>query len=310
MVVQEVSLDFLKTSYDLVTGRNHSPLISIKPLVKNLRFSLVFDRFCVRWSYIERLMIIDAHVNITYNGRWFDTEYDASLERLFDEMDVSGIDQCLLISMPFATNNEYIAEVIEKFPEKFRGLGHLDFATGNLLGQVGEILSMGLSGVKIHPRMQGIDCNDPRLMKLFNYLDDQQAVVMIDGYYQSNSEKVSLLNLLPFKYDLLAKNYPNVRFIISHMGGHRAFDLFFVAKSNKNVFIDNSHALKYFYGTSLIQDMSWIMDNLDEKIVFGSDFPEYGLSEYLEHFEDITKNAVSLRKELIYTNVKKIIEFA
>ena len=255
-------------------------------------------------------MIIDAHVNITYNGKWFDTEHDASLARLLDEMDVAGIDQCLLISMPFATTNEYIAEVTEKFPEKFRGLGHLDFAKDNLLTQVDEILSMGLAGVKIHPRMQGIDCNAPHLMELFNYLDDQQTVVMIDGYYQSNNKKVSLLNLQPFKYDLLAKSYPNIRFIISHMGGHRAFDLFFVARSNKNVFIDNSHALKYFYGTSLIQDMVWIMDKLDEKIVFGSDFPEYGLSEYLEHFKEITQDTVTLRKELIYTNLNKIIKFS
>ena len=254
-------------------------------------------------------MIIDAHVNISQDGKWFQTEYDASLERLMEEMNEAGIDKCLLISMPFVTKNEYIASVVEKFPEKFRGLGHIDLLKGDIISQVEDIMSMGLSGIKIHPRLQGVDCNNPELKDFFEYHDENQHVLMIDGYYTTIQGGVSLSDLEPFKYDLLAKTYPNTKFIVSHMGGHRAFDLFFVAKSNRNVFIDNSHVLKYFYDTSLIQDMVWIMDKLDEKIIYGSDFPEYGLSEYLDQFIRLTEETKTIRQRKIFTNITKLIQF-
>ncbi len=254
-------------------------------------------------------MIIDAHVNITHDGKWFNTDHDASLERLMDEMDMAGVDGCLLISMPFATTNRYVASVIEKYSDRFKGLGYLDFEKNDMIKQIDELISMGFSGIKIHPRMQGVNCNDNKLEYLFDYIDEKLLAVMIDGYYQTNNNKILLPDLEPFKYDLLAKRFPNISFIISHLGGHRTFDLFFVARSNKNLFIDNSHALMYFYGTSLINDFVWVMDKLDEKIFFGSDFPEYGLKEYLDHFNTIVSNTKTLRKELVYTNINKIVDF-
>ncbi|KWT91559.1 putative metal-dependent hydrolase of the TIM-barrel fold protein [Candidatus Magnetominusculus xianensis] len=250
---------------------------------------------------IDDKMIIDAHVNITHNGKWFNTSYDASLERLLREMDEADVGKCLLISMPFATTNKYIASVIERYPERFRGFGHIDFS-GNLRHEVDEILSMGLSGVKIHPRMQGINCNATEFETLFKYLDEKGLTIMIDGYYQNRNDRVYLSELTPFNYDRLAKKYTNINIILSHMGGHRVLDAYFLAKSNGNVSLDVSHVLKYFDGTSLISDFLWVIDKLDEKILYGSDFPEYPIKSYLSHFEGIISQRLGIRKEMIYRN--------
>ncbi len=253
-------------------------------------------------------MIIDSHINITHNGKWFNTDHDASLERLLGEMDEAGIDKCLLISMPQATTNKYISSVVERYPDKFRGLGHIEFSKG-LKGQVDEILNMGLSGIKIHPRTQGVNCMDPTFEPLFDYLNERHLTLMIDGYYQTCNPGIILDDLTPFRYDGLAKKYKDMKIILSHMGGHRVMDAFFLAKSNSNVYPDNSHVLKYFKGTSIISDCLWVMDNLDEKIIYGSDFPEYRLNNYRNHFEDIIKTRPSLRKEMIFTNILKLIDF-
>ena len=133
---------------------------------------------------------------------------------------------------------------------------------------------------------------------------------MIDGYYQTADSSILLEDLVPFKYDSLAKKYRNILFILSHLGGHRVMDAFFLAKSNSNVYLDNSHVLKYFEGTSVIRDCLWVMDKLDEKIIYGSDFPEYRLNDYRSHFEDIIKTRQSLRKERIFTNILKLIDFS
>jgi len=254
-------------------------------------------------------MKIDGHVNITQDGKWFNTNHNASLQRLLNEMPEAGIDKCLLITMPFASNNTFTSSVVEKYPDKFRGMGFIDFTRDNFKEQVDEIENMGLSGIKIHPRMQQINCLDKNLEPLFQYLNEKKKVVMIDGYYQAQSKNVFLKDLHPFNYDILAKQYPEIRLIISHIGAHLCFDLYFVSKSNSNLFINNSHVLKYFEGTSLMNDYTWIMDKLDEKILYGSDFPEYGLSEYRESFERLVNMVPSLRKELIYTNIARLIPF-
>ena len=59
-------------------------------------------------------MIIDAHVNITHNGKWFNTDCHASLERLLDEMGGAGVYKCLLIYMPLATTNNMEQDIINK----------------------------------------------------------------------------------------------------------------------------------------------------------------------------------------------------
>ena len=57
-------------------------------------------------------------------------------------------------------------------------------------------------------------------------------------------------------------------------------------------------------------DFQWVMDKLDEKIIYGSDFPEYGLKEYLEYFEALADNRTfEIRKKNIFTNVQKLIMF-
>jgi predicted TIM-barrel fold metal-dependent hydrolase len=254
-------------------------------------------------------MIIDAHVNVTRDGKWFDTSHDASTERLLDEMAEAEIDKCLLVAMPFATDNAFIASTVQQYPGRFRGLGYVDFRRTNLEHQVEELYAMGLSGVKLHPRMQGINCLSPDLSTLFSCLNERKSVVMIDSYYQTRGDGVLLENLEPFRYDALVKKYRDVRFIFSHMGGHRVLDAYFLAKSNDNVYLDNSHILRYFAGTSLMPDAAWVMDKLDERVIYGSDFPEYSLGEYLSAFIAVADMNPGVRKDLILSNIGTLIEF-
>jgi len=84
--------------------------------------------------------IIDAHVNITHDGTWGNAGKNASLTQLISEMEKASADKALLISLPGATTNKYIASVIKKHPDKFQGVGHLDFSREDLTKQVDELI--------------------------------------------------------------------------------------------------------------------------------------------------------------------------
>jgi predicted TIM-barrel fold metal-dependent hydrolase len=236
-------------------------------------------------------MIIDAHVNITHNGKWFKTNYDASLERLFGEMEEANIEKCLLIAMPLATTNTYIASVVEKYPDKFRGLGHLDFSQG-LKKQVDEIIAMGLSGIKIHPRMQNVNLCDNIYDSLWKYLDTKSIRVLVDGYYQVSASTMLIQQLLPLAYERHIRTYKNVTFILAHAGCHRVMDSFFLCRSYKNFYCDLSYSINIFQNTSFYQDYRFLIQHTDQKVLFGSDFPEITLSNARRSYEILAKECL------------------
>lgn len=234
-------------------------------------------------------MIIDAHVHITDNGKWFDTSHDASLERLMDEMDESGIDKCLLISMPFAATNKYIASIVEKYPEKFRGIGCIDFS-GKILKQIDEILAMGLSGIKIHPRIQGVNICDANFDFLWEYLDKGKMKILVDGYYQVSNNKLLTRDLFPLAYEGHIKKYKNVAFILAHAGSHKVMDTYFLCRSNQNFYCDISYSINVFKETSFYKDYKFLMNNVDKKVLFGSDFPGINILSAKKNYLDLAKN--------------------
>ena len=231
-------------------------------------------------------MIIDAHVNITPDGRWFQTEHNASLERLLDEMARASVDRCLLVSMPGAATNRFIASVVERYPEKFRGV----VFSGDLEKQVDEIQAMGLSGVKIHPRAQGINLCDERYDSLWRHFNDRRVTLLVDGYLQTAHPSVQVSHLLPLAYERHVKAHPDVTFILAHAGAHRVMDTFFFCRSCPNVYCDLSYSLSVFKDASFYRDFAYLARHADQKVLFGSDFPEISLMDAKNDFQQLVVN--------------------
>ncbi|MDG6218720.1 MAG: hypothetical protein QCI00_04685, partial [Candidatus Thermoplasmatota archaeon] len=52
------------------------------------------------------------------------------------------------------------------------------------------------------------------------------------------------------------------------------------AKSNQNVYLDLSYFGNLAFGTNLFHDFCLLLDKLDQKVIFGTDFPEVNIDEY------------------------------
>lgn len=253
--------------------------------------------------------IIDCHVNLTPDGGWFATGHKADLGRLLGEMDQAGVAGALLVALPGAAENSYIAEICARYPEKFRGLGHVkDWS--NPEAEIAIIRSMGLSGVKAHPRMQNLDVLDPALDRAWRVISEAGLPLLLDGYFQNHADGLSLEKFTPFYYDRLARRHPELCIILAHAGAQRVLDAMWVARSNPNFYLDISHVLAYYSGTSLISDIAMVMDMCDKKVLYGSDFPEYGIGEYLDIFYKTARTRPGMDvRAVLCGNLKKIIDF-
>ena len=59
-------------------------------------------------------MIIDSLVHITPNGKWFDTDYDASESKLLHDLDKEKVERAVLVGLAGYISNEFILDVCKR----------------------------------------------------------------------------------------------------------------------------------------------------------------------------------------------------
>jgi predicted TIM-barrel fold metal-dependent hydrolase len=235
-------------------------------------------------------LLIDAHVHVTEDGNWFNTNHNASVERLLREMDQAGIDKSVLLPITGVTSNECIRRFCSTYPDRLIGFGAVAFKAGDSEATievgVARIADMGLQGIKMHQRWQNVRLDSPEIDALVGAAARRSLPITFCGYQRSRTKDLLLNDLAPYNYDALAKRHPDAKIIIAHLGGHRALDAYTVAISNPNVYLDASYSLHKFRGTSVYTDFVYILEHLDRKVLFGSDFPEVSLPTYTRLFRD------------------------
>jgi hypothetical protein len=226
------------------------------------------------------LTIIDAHVHVTPDGGWFGTGLDASEARLLAEMDQAGLTGAVVVPLYGMADGDFVAGLCARHPGRLNGLCMPRMDGGPPRDQLRRARDeLGLKGVKLHPRHQNLDPDDAWVHQVLETAADLALPVMICTY--PGPCQVPLSRLTPLNYDPLARSHPGATIILAHAGAQRALDAFQVAKANPNVHLEISHVLAYYRDTHVWADLCFIMDKLDRRVIYGSDFPEVNLADYL-----------------------------
>lgn len=251
------------------------------------------------------MKIIDGQINIAASGQWGSAKIDSSLSRLLREMDSVGIERAVLTAIEPFSSNKFIAELINKHPERFYGFGHIRI--NHVEEDLKEILDLELSGIKIHPRIQKISIDEAKQARVFELAEKNQLAVKVCGWLQSSHVPIEDISIL--HYDRIAKDYPNIILIINHLGGHQFWDAMNVARSNQNVFLDCSYFLEFFDNTSLANDFFVMAEKMDRKLIYGSDFPEISVKDYYQKVSSKLSHLSSEKLEnIFYKNMNGILK--
>ena len=131
-----------------------------------------------------------------------------------------------------------------------------------------ELNKGGFVGVKFHGSFEELPVTASVYQPIMKLLNEKNSILLVHaGRYKDGSPESNTSYYHPLK---LAKNYPNIRIIIAHMGGNdtsivkEAVDN---AKNIPNVYFDTSGITTPFrieYATKIIGP---------ERIIFGSDSP-------------------------------------
>jgi len=177
----------------------------------------------------------------------------------------------------------------------FAGM-HQDYE--DFAGEIDRCIDLGLRGVKIHPDIQQVDIDDPRMIKLCEILVDRKLPLFL----HMGDNRPQYRYSEPKKLAKVLDMFPTLEVVAAHLGGYKAWhEAEEYLWGREHVWYDCSSAL-------------WAMDEHEaeriirgcgvDRVMFGTDYPVYTLRDYLDLFMKINLTE-SEREDIFYNNAKR-----
>ncbi len=273
------------------------------------------------WKKVKK---IDAHIHIIpdvvheANPDSEDEWVYADQSKYLNLMKEYNIEQAVimplndpyLMSMEFTVDavNKNLKEQVDKYPNKFYAMADIDISNNiedskkNLVKAIEEY---NLNGLKIHPNNTGMNVDDNYNVALLELVNKYGLPVFIHSYPNFKDDCSATYRI---KY--LINKFPNIKFIISHMGAYQYEELL-----DTNCYVDISAILPDYVNKLGIKETNEILRIFGaERLIFATDYPS---SRYLETEEiydryfDILNQMDFEDKEIkmiAYDNIKNILE--
>lgn len=261
-------------------------------------------------------MIIDCHTHLGRNEH-----VNATVDQLLKSMDESNIDKALVFGCDFndCPNNYLFAEVKPHHDrlmpvaaihphkwtdEKFLEKSASDMAT---MYQSGDIVA-----VKFYTGYDHYYPYSPEARAYLAHLDDVGCPAIFhmgDCLCSVNHAKLKYAH--PLHIDEVAVDFPNMNFIIAHMGFPWHRDAAEVCYKNKNVYSDFSgFVYKDFSPLDVIKFKKVLEEFLEisssDKLLFGTDWPISNQKSYVDTLYSLTTHITEvIDPESLTLNVKK-----
>ena len=198
-------------------------------------------------------------------------------------------------------SNDHVIELVSKYPKAFAGvLASLDTRAVDLLGvaRYAEVLVRNpkIVGFKFHPPDQGFYPCDKKLYNIWEVLQAGGKPVMFHigftvlGANTDGGSGIGLDYGRPIHLDTLAKDFPRMKIVAAHPGWPWVEETIGVVTHKKNIYVDTSGYLAEHW-PELFQKA--IGSRLQDKALFGTDFPYVDLAKALASFDKMNfKDAV------------------
>jgi len=251
-------------------------------------------------------------------AKYFKTQMPQTIEEMYETykaLDIFAvvfeIDAETNSGIPYV-GNDYVAGIVQEYPDQFMGFASVDPWKGKLAIQELErsVKELGLRGLKFHPTTQAFFPNDPQFYPLW----EKAAALDIPVLFHTGQTGVGsgrpggggykLKYAHPMLLDDVAADFPTLTIIMAHPAVPWQEEQLAVALHKSNVYIDLSGWSPKYFRPILVQYLSSI---LKDKVLFGSDYPALHPERWLRDFEALDLKE-EVRQKILLDNAKKILK--
>jgi uncharacterized protein len=252
-------------------------------------------------------MIIDCH---THLNNYHDENTDAlaeSLEKLQRSMRRNRIDVALVLTsykdVPGRPSTRRVVEAIDNYKNLFvvAGISYNAFNDAAVDELRGFLERGQIKGLKLYPGYEPFYPADPKLAPVYALAEEFDVPVMIHtGDTYNPRGKVKFAH--PLHVDDVAVDYPNVKFVICHLGNPWLRDCMEVIYKNANcwadisglVLGDFSDRFESYMRRQLQEMMIWGVN--PRKVLFGTDWPISTMESYVAFMDELKMPAEDRRR--------------
>lgn len=156
------------------------------------------------------------------------------------------------------------------------GTMHPDYHDMN--GELTYLYRHGIRGIKLHPDFQGFRLDDPKLLPLFDAMQDTFTLMVHIGDNLPPRDNPSC----PWKIAAIRRAFPRLQIIAAHFGGFRHWPYVLDAMLGSNIYIDTSSSL-------FTIPQPWLEKIFHSYphpyILFGSDYPLFDPAEEIRRLQ-------------------------
>jgi len=205
--------------------------------------------------------------------------------------------------------NEHVIDLASRYPEAFAGvLASLDTSAPDMdkLASRAQELARNavVKGFKFHPPDQGFYPHDRKYYPIWEVLQAANKPVMFHtgftvlGANTDGGRGIGLDYGRPIHLDTLARDFPNMKIVAAHPGWPWQEELIGVITHKRNVYADTSGYLAEQLPEIFRRAMR---GRLQDKILFGTDFPYVDLEKALVSFDKLDFEDAS-REKILFAN--------
>lgn len=243
--------------------------------------------------------LIDAHVHLNNYHESERRPTDENVRELLAKMDELGVDHCVVItSYKIDLDRPSVEQLLEHLAAEPRltvveGLRWRGDERTDLFTLEERIRDGVVKGIKLYPGYDLYPINDPSLETVFRIAEKHQVPVMIHtGDTYARTAKVRMAH--PLLVDDVAVDYPDVKFVMCHVGNPWFQDAAEVLYKNENVYADISGlTLGEFtyeferYVAMRVKEMITYMGNPGKQLLYGTDWPLVKMKPYLKFMREL-----------------------
>ncbi len=202
-----------------------------------------------------------------------------SIEEFVDQLNNMGVEKAVIFNLDEETPsgiaglpNDYYAEIVRQFPDKFIGIAGIDpMKKKKAIQEITRSFELGLRGIAIRPFMFQIRPTDKKMYPIYEKCVELDIPIWfhMSINYSTNTMEVER----PIYLDIVAQDFPELRIIAGHGGWPWVNEMVAVAWHNPNIYIDiASYLPKYLgmKGTGWEPLMHFGNSVIQDRILFGS----------------------------------------
>lgn len=244
-------------------------------------------------------MLIDCHVHLNNYHESAGRPTEESVQDLFDKMAQHSVDHAVVLTSYKVDCDrpgiERVIEILSSDPRTtvVEGLRWRGDERTDLFTMEERIRDGRVKGIKLYPGYDRYSIDDPSLESVFRIAAKHDVPVMIHtGDTYSKGAKVRQAH--PLRVDDVAVDYPEVKFIMCHLGNPWLTDAAEVLYKNDNVFADISglvlgefnYAFEKFV-VNRVKEMILYMGDPGRQLLYGSDWPLVRMGPYVKFLESL-----------------------